>query len=411
MGSAKSQSSTIRDISLGRGKDLELAYSVWSSAVARSSADCAKPSFVLRRSFASVLTLANVVMNPIIASAAYDSTIIFYNNEGGYIDMIRENEKKNRKPVNSMTLANDGTSLIAAYNGQLKLFDITRPRGSIDLMKRNIVENFNCMDYSNVSRRLVTGSDDSKVRLWDTYIRTPSYTMEITLPMDVLSVRLHPNQHTIFACDVYGYMCHIDIRNKQKTQIICNDVGFQEKMYIVAVSPDGNYLATGSSHGRIFVWSMNDFGAPVKTIKSPNGTSSHHEFNPFAADHMDIAKTTKPSVTEGWSTAYVVHQKEKFVTNIRFKDNETFVVTYCTGDIEVWSVHKNDDDKPIQELKDPRKKVLWAWDCTFTTMDNEDCALVCTGTDLRLWNMQTGDVKRTFGGQSMAVTAFAFYES
>ncbi|KAK0394127.1 hypothetical protein QR680_000582 [Steinernema hermaphroditum] len=350
-------------------------------------------------------------MNPIIVSAAYDSTIIFWNSEGVFIDLMREEDGRNRKPVLAMSIVNEGTGLVAAYNGKLKLFDINKPRGESELRCNGVVENFNCMDYSDISRRLVTGSDDSMVRVWDAHRQTPNCTMEMRLSMDVLSVRLHPNQHTIFACDVNGAMCHMDIRNRSKTLISSPNLGLNEKMYAVAVSPNGKYLAAGTSQGRIFVWETHDFAAPVVVTK-PANRRKFFKFNAAMAGCMAVARRAiEPSVSASWNSEPFVATVEKFVTNIRFKDNGTFVAMFCNGDIEVWSVHERDNKKPLLNLVDNRTRCLWAWDCAFTIVNNEDCALVCTGTDLRLWNMENGWVQRTFRGHAAPVTSFAYREA
>ena len=78
--------------------------------------------------------------------------------------------------------------------------------------------------------------------------------------------------------------------------------GHKEKILgTLAISPKGNILASGDDAGEIRLWEANT-GKFTKSIKNPGGVIGWLQFLPIATGCLQLADTSTPIRSSGFST-------------------------------------------------------------------------------------------------------------
>jgi WD40 repeat protein len=125
-------------------------------------------------------------------------------------------------------------------------------------------------------KRIVSGSDDSTIRVWDT--ATGAEVREIQQTSPVQSVELSPDGRQIAA----GYFqdCTIQIWDALSGTRISVMQGHQSSVQSVKFSPDGRRIISGSHDNSIRVWDTTTGAEAVPTIRGHLGKVNSVVFSP-----------------------------------------------------------------------------------------------------------------------------------
>lgn len=129
--------------------------------------------------------------------------------------------------------------------------------------------------YDLVARKghdlIISGHYDKKIRFWD--IRTESSAHDISFQARLTSLDISSNGYYLLACVRDDTLQMLDLRMNQLFKTFCAD-GFKVGSDISrsSFSPDSEYVIAGSSNGSVFIWNATT-SAVEKVLKNHHSTT------------------------------------------------------------------------------------------------------------------------------------------
>ncbi len=202
--------------------------------------------------------------------------------------------------------------------------------------------------FSPDSTKLVSGSSDRTIKIWDTQTGQCLKTLyEHTRP--ILSVAFSPNNEIIASCGGHSVIKIWDItEGKSKFTI------HEKASYIIQFSPDSLYLASGHTSGMVKIWDINK-GQCIETL----------------------GKYGKP------------------IISMAFSNDGKYLAYGCyDGTVNIW------DTKNNQCLEVSPIEISPAWTVAFSPISH----LLAVGRDrevFQLWNINAAKIVASFPGNKL----------
>jgi WD40 repeat protein len=179
-------------------------------------------------------------------------------------------------------------------------------------------------EFSTDGQTFMSGGDDGTVRLWDP--RTGEGRIAAKYDSAVSLARLSPDSGTIAACDFDLNLTITDLGTGARSRIgDCER--WDVKLYPMAYSPAGRYLASGDGHGNVLIWDVAKQRA--RTLRGGRGMVNDLEFSPngtlLASAHDD-----GPTMVFRSDTGEPIETVEHCAYQARFSDNERWLA--CAGE-------------------------------------------------------------------------------
>jgi WD40 repeat protein len=274
--------------------------------------------------------------------------------------------------VTALSLSPDGSEAAAAsgqtLKGDIKIWDLRN--GTVSRTVSGLPGAANDVAYSADGARLAAGSWNS-VYLWDAKSRQPIRTLTadpgaIGL---VLAIGLSPDGTRLAGGTSTGLIPLWDSRTGQLLRTLA---GHESEVYSVAFSPDGHTLASAGKDRGVRLWDV-ETGVAVRTLEGHIGPVSEVRFSP---DGSRIATTS---------------------------------MDYAKGvaEIRIWDPRDGALKRTLSALTVSRSLAFspdgtrLAWQAI--TFDENGIR-----HDLRLYDVETGQVVRTMSGHAAGITAMAF---
>jgi len=297
---------------------------------------------------------------PILATGGYDHTIkIWSPHSATSVKTLQHSDSQ----VNTLAIKN---YLAAGGFQSIRLYDLNSSTNPI-INFEGVSKNVTTVGFQEDGRFMFTGSEDSRVRIWDLSCPQPVCKRMFDCLAPVNSVCLHPNQVEVAISTSSGSIYIWDIKSDNNEQLLPE---MNASLNCIDISPNGKFLAAINNKGSAYIWDLH---------------------------------------SEGKDTLTKTNAKLKFVAQTRYglkckfsPDSTLLVTTGGDGSARIFKIQ--DDFKLYREL---RIEKFWMWDVVFSSDSKYLFAASSDGT-ARLWKIETKTIEREYLGHSKALTAIAF---
>jgi WD40 repeat protein len=335
----------------------------------------------------------SVAWNPsgtILASAGNDKTVKLWAGTSG--QLLRT--LAGSDPVNAVAWAPDGKNLATGSNGE----EVTIWDPSGGQPRRVFSGHFgdaNSVAWSPDGLTLAGGSDDGTVLLWGDHWHRIFYGH----PNSVQSVAWSPNSKTLATASADKTVKLWDASNGKPLQTFS---GHTAVVRSVALSPDGITMASGSFDKTAKLWDVST-GRLLRTLSGHAKEVSSVAWSP---DGEAVATGSLDTTVKLWavSTGQVLRTisggSEDFVWTVAWSpDGKTLAI----GTMHGVRLCKAASGELLRSLSGLSAVNSVAW-----TSDSKALATASDDGTVKLWEVDSGQLQRTFADYSSPVTSVAW---
>lgn len=175
-----------------------------------------------------------------------------------------------------------------------------------------------------------------------------------------------------------------------------------DQIYSVAISPDGNTIAGGSSGRNIELWDVQT-NKKIRSLKGNTGRVYDIYFSPDGKSIVSASDDRKIIIWEV-KTGKILHtlegHQERVYTAIFSPDGKMIASSSGDQTVRLWNAETGKQIKMFQEKS-------WVYDVSFTS-DSKILASGSKNGTIRLWNVETGSVVKTLIENGSAVRSLAY---
>ncbi|MDP1678667.1 MAG: TIR domain-containing protein [Candidatus Nitrotoga sp.] len=235
---------------------------------------------------------------------------------------------------------------------------------------------------------LVTVSEDRAIKFWDAITGIEEYTSNHTAPIRALSQDRIGNKLATSSTDGLATIGDISINSINKIQSV---QGNKDRGVGVALSPDGEIIATSLDDNSVVLWNV-ESGQPLKVFKEHTGfvygLAFNHKGNLLATASDD--KTIKIwSINSDKSYKNFPPSHTAPVRTVTFDPEDKLIASAgADGLIKVWSIN---DGKELWTLEGHTGEIHKL------SFSNNGKRIASAGHDgtVRIWNADTGNLELT----------------
>jgi G protein beta subunit-like protein len=307
-------------------------------------------------------------MSVVLVTGSYDHEIRFWEAWSGICSRTITRTGESGQ-VNRLAISPDKRLLAAAIHKKVNIYEINSASSDPVATFEGHTMNVTSVSFHSEGKWLVTGSEDSTIRIWDLRNTHPHRTYDNGSPVN--DVCIHPNQGELISCDQVGSIKQWDL-----TDNICSheltpagDVPIRS----VTIASDGSCLVAGNNKGQCYVWRINDENSGLPRFQAVTRFQAH----------------------------------TKYLTRCFLSPDVRYLAT-CSADttVKIWAISANFEFRQDKILVGHQR---WVWDCAFSA---DSAYLVTASSDhtARLWEMASGETVRQYNGHHKAAVCCALHD-
>lgn len=314
-----------------------------------------------------------------LASAGYDHTIRFWSPHEGKCTRVIQHP---HSQVNDLKITPDKTFLAAASFQHVRMYNIltvhnNNPEINLEGFNNNVLS----IGFQEDSKWLFSGGEDCVTRVWDLRTRKNQSQRMYESQSAVNSVKLHSNQVELFIGQQYGYINIWDIRYSNAEPMVrltqqhpSNYTGVQ----CLSLNPMEDMMAAIDNVGHVHTFS------PAQSLKLFRSWKAHSRYGIkclFSPNGKYLVTTSADHTAKVWKTCDIL----KYNPNDDHQDTTSLL--------------------PFKVLTTETQR--WVWDVAFSA-DSQFLITASSDSVVRLWHVETAEIRREYTGHQKAVTALAF---
>ena len=367
-------------------------------------------------------------------SSGYDPTIRLWDVATG---AQKKRLKGHKFPINSMAFSRDGRMLVSTSDNTVRLWDVNTGR-----LKRTFKEYYVRHAALSADGKTVAGwGSDSILYIWDAATGNPKNNITgHIVPISVLSfsadgttLAINVAKEILLWDAIEGLHKHTLFGHKKRVECVAFnpngrtlaswgvdetirvwDVGTGRQQKIlkgqgsgtapysavsVAFSSDGSTLASSSADGGVQLWDA----ATGKHKKTLSGHTDVVETLVFSPDGRTVAGGSGWSAirVQVWDVDTGKHENTFIspdkVSTVAFSRDGSILASYNRDGVKLWDVTTGELLKQLQWDMSPINILPLANRLSFSP-DGKTLATGGWDTTVRLWDVSTGNIKKTFKG-------------
>ncbi|KAI1616141.1 G protein beta subunit-like protein [Exophiala viscosa] len=381
-------------------------------------------------------------MSVILCTAGYDHTIRFWEALSGICSRTIQHPESQ---VNRLCITPDKKYLAAAGRHMVRLYDIksTNPNPIMEFSGHS--NNITGIAFHCEGKWMVTSSEDSTVRVWDTRSGQIQRNYQHTDPVN--DVVIHPNQGELVSCDRGGNIRIWDLGESKCTHQLVPVEGVS--MSSVSVASDGSLLAAGNNLGDVYIWRMyqnhdSTTLLPCRVFKAHKDYLTRLLLSPdikllatCSADHTvriwkidmneehlevipeqsSVTNTPNPNISQSQDDLNEDGDSEQSQASPAVPGEQSTYNNRSTGSLASTSNSMSASSfRALTDLITSRRPLpcdaaldnhqRWVWDCAFSA-DSAYLVTVCSDHYARLWELGTASIIRQYNGHHRGAVCVA----
>ncbi|XP_036081881.1 target of rapamycin complex subunit LST8 isoform X1 [Rousettus aegyptiacus] len=318
----------------------------------------------------------------ILATAGYDHTVRFWQAHSGICTRTVQHQDSvsltgEIQQVNALEITPDRSMIAAAGYQHIRMYDLNSNNPNPIISYDGVNKNIASVGFHEDGRWMYTGGEDCTARIWDLRSRNLQCQRIFQVNAPINCVCLHPNQAELIVGDQSGAIHIWDLKTDHNEQLIPEP---EVSITSAHIDPDASYMAAVNSTGNCYVWNLTGgIGDEVTQL---------------------IPKTKIPAHT-------------RYALQCRFSPDSTLLAT-CSADqtCKIWRTSNFSlmTELSIKSSNPGESSRGWMWGCAFSG-DSQYIVTASSDNLARLWCVETGEIKREYGGHQKAVVCLAFNDS
>ena len=335
-----------------------------------------------------------------LASASTDNTMRLWDTQSG--ELRKTLPLKHPQEILEMAFSPDGNTLAAwCWDNPIFLFDVqTGERRKTPTGEPTDV--VNSMAFSADSKTLASAMNNGTIRLWNIQTGELSRIL-IGHTYHVFCVAFSPDGKMLASGSYDGTL---RLWNAETGELRNTHPGYTSEVLNVAFSRDGNTLAGAMGNDTLGLWDAQT-GMLRRTVKIQPQTHSIKSVT-FSPDGKVLAGGGYGSVVHLWHAETGEHQNtlggqhNEPVASVAFSvDGTTLASASWDKTVQLWDTQTGELRNTLVGHTDWVNSVAFSLDGTTLVSASNDMTI-------RLWDAQTGELRRTFTGHKDAINSVAF---
>ncbi len=316
---------------------------------------------------------------------------------------------KTNTPVNIIAFSPDGTRLLSGSdNGDLRLWDVKTGQ-RIGVPFEGDIGEITSFAFSPDGKQLLSGSQDRTLRIWDVSTGRPiSNPLKSRHIGQISAVAFSLDGSQLLSASTIGELDFWDAKTGMPVKASL-EVIYTGLRICATFSPDRTQLVSGSDDGTVSLWDVKT-GQPIWARTSPQGHTENVRTIAFSPDGTQVVSGSTDGVLRLWDAktgqpiGAPLKGHESLISSVTFSPDGTQLLSGSFDEtLRLWDVKTGLTlGAPLQGHSGAVNSVAFSPDGTQLLSSGND-------TTLRLWSVKTGQpIDEPLKGHTGAVFSIAF---